>query len=169
MQTIKVNRHTRIPFFVYAAFAQADADGYIKFGISGKIGTRLAAIRTHCPIPIHFICTLDVGDRESARKIEKLLHSHFSDRKVTGEWYRFDLSSEHDKKEFNDGCKSIFIMEIGPGHWWEKINVDALIEHDKERRRNLIHSGKFRLIQKRAIEQCRIKKAWKELSEPNTC
>jgi hypothetical protein len=152
------------PYFVYGILAKADSGGYVKFGITKNIGSRLSGIRTSCPIPIRYITVLDVGYKERALIVEKSLHNQFNERKSQGEWFKFDFSSKEDKKQFNLGCQYVFVNILGPGFWWTKISIAALDEHEKQRRAELLHSENFKNIQHRCIEEQKIKKAWRELS-----
>lgn len=152
------------PYFVYGILASDKTGGYIKFGISKNIGARLSGIRTNCPIPIRYITVIDAGYKEKALTVEKALHKYFDNRKTQGEWFSFNFSSGEDKKEFNKGCQYIFVNELGPGHWWTKVSIDALDKHEKERRQSLINSDHYRKVQRRYAEMDRVKRAWKELS-----
>ena len=152
------------PYFVYGILASDKTGGYVKFGISKNIGTRLSGIRTSCPIPIRYITVVDADYKEKALATERALHKHFDNRKIQGEWFRFDFTSEQDKKEFNTGCQQVFVNKLGPGHWWTKVSIAALDKYEKERRLNLINSDHYRKIQRRYAEMDRVKRAWKELS-----
>jgi len=156
--------HIENSYFVYALFAQDLGGGYVKFGISGNIGKRMSMIRGSCPLPVWGIAVLDVRTKSRAKCIEKALHERFGSRKVHGEWFRFLFSSEDDKRSFNDGCRAVFLLEIGPGHWWTTISVSALDRHERQRRKSLINSSNFREIQRRAIAEQRAKRAQKELA-----
>ncbi len=152
------------PYMVYGILAKDKEKGYVKFGITKNIGSRLSGIRVGCPIPVRYITVVEAGCKTRALIVEKELHKRFENRKITGEWFRFDFSSDEDKRDFNDGSKSVFSMYLWEDSWWTKINMSALAKYEKQRRSELLHSGLYRKLQRQLAEEQKIKKAWKELS-----
>ncbi len=155
-------------YCVYALLCQdGDGPGYIKFGMSGNIGSRLSSLRMACPIPVRYIATYAVGhSREKARSVEKALHIAFGARQIKnrGEWFRFDFSDPEDKKFFNDTCRLVFRSHFGENHdWWSKVSVDALDKAERLRRAQLVHSKAGRKIISFGKHRTRQRRAWKEL------
>lgn len=155
-------------YHVYALLCQdKGGPGYIKFGMSMNIGSRLSSLRTACPIPVRYIATCSAGYcRDKARRLEKALHLAFANRRIKnrGEWFRFDFSNPEDKQCFNDTCKSVFQVHFREsGHWWTQISVDALDRAEKERRRNLVTTKKGQKVIAWGKYRTRQRKAWKEL------
>jgi len=152
------------PYYVYALIAHDVGRGYVKFGMSKAVTQRLSGLKTGCPVPIHYIAVVDVANKHIARNVEASLHKRFEVRNTQGEWFWFDFASLIDKREFNDGCRDVFLTEIGSGHWWTKISVKALEDDERQRRINLVRSPHYRKIRRKAIEEAKSRRAWKELS-----
>ena len=152
-------------YHVYALFCQdEDGPGYVKFGRSMRIGSRLSQLRTSCPIPARYFAIVDVGPEHKMYMLEDALHRHFSDRRVTGEWYRFDFKSEEDKRAFNDGCRKVFVECLGrnaPG--WTKMSIAALDREAKARRQDFLKSRHRKKIEQKANREAAQKRAWREL------
>lgn len=132
--------------YVYAMLCQdGDGPGYVKFGHSTRIGQRLSTLRLSCPIPARYFAISHVGPyRHLMFEAEKTLHKAFRNRRITGEWFKFDFSSLEDKREFND--KTNFVLrQICGVHYegWTRISVKALDEHQRQRRFVLLN-GKQR-------------------------
>jgi hypothetical protein len=107
---------------------------------------------------------LDVQTKQRAINVEKGLHTRFADRQARGEWFCFLFSSPAEKRSFNDGCRAVFLMELGPGNWWTRIDIAALDKYEKQRKVELINSVNFKQIKRDAIEAKKRKCAWKELA-----
>lgn len=150
--------------YLYAMLCQdAGGPGYVKFGRSGQIGTRLSALRTGCPIPARFFAIIPAFNRDESVLVERELHRHFQGRRIKGEWYRFDFQSEEDKREFNDGCRLVFNRHMRKNEGWTKISVAALDHYARQRRVEFLHSKRRRQIEGRARREDTQRRAWKEL------
>lgn len=79
----QVDRKTGVIYFL-----QAD-NGLVKIGITTNITRRIATLNTMLPYMMKPLLLIDCDD---CCKIEAALHSHFSEKRVRGEWFR--LSSE---------------------------------------------------------------------------
>lgn len=115
--------------FVYMLVCQ-DVDGpaYIKFGVASNLRDRADAIQTGCPIPYQVLGFVEVWTRERALDIEAALHDEFKDKRVSGEWFRFNLSK--DKAAFNSGWKKVF-SEYLPDDIekkWHKVNINKSLD-----------------------------------------
>lgn len=123
------------PFHVYALLCGDNSAGYIKIGISGEVKKRVQSIRTGIPIPMRFVCTILV-DAVAASDIEKALHERFSDRRTSGEWFKFDFTADADKKEFNEGCREVFSSYSSSikSDGWEKSTVTQFLRNPPKER-----------------------------------
>ena len=151
--------------YVYAMLCQdGGGPGYVKFGRSKRIGDRLTALRTGCPIPAKYFAICCVGTESwQAKKIERAFHTLFAERRITGEWFRFDFSSVDDKRDFNVGSFRVFLEFLGPGHTWTKISVAALDEDARRRRQWFMNSKHRKKIESRERYRVRQRQAWREL------
>ncbi|WP_435102377.1 GIY-YIG nuclease family protein [Arhodomonas sp. AD133] len=144
-----------------------DGPGYVKFGYSGRIGDRLSALRSSCPIPARFFAISCVGNtKRTALEVESALHSRFSDRRSSGEWFRFDFSSPEDKRDFNEGSLGAFVSVLGGDYeWWVKLSVKALDEYERRRRAALLKGGSKKRLDKKRRQQQAERRAQRELDE----
>ena len=151
-------------YYVYAMLCQ-DGDGplYVKFGRSRKIGDRLSTLRTASPIPAKYFAVVQVPGAKLQGNLEKALHRHFADRRITGEWFKFDSASADDKRAFNDGCALQIAKYIGAGHYWEKLSVAALDEYAAERKAAFCRAMKNKKFAAKMRAQNASKAAWCEL------
>lgn len=149
------NQHYR--YYVYSLFCQdTGGAGYVKFGRSRRIDLRISQLRTGCPIPIKMVGLIEVFSEDRQIRTEKALHAHFKDRRVSGEWFKFNFSSPEDKREFNDGCKKVFVEHLKKrdDQYWSTINVKVLdaISADK-RKRFLALPEKFKKLARMNAKQ----------------
>lgn len=121
-------------YYVYAVLCR-DGTGplYVKFGHTIRLHERLRAVAQGSPIPAKWFAFIQVPGLFRQRALERDLHKHFSDRKVKGEWFRFDADCPEDRRAFNDGCAIQIAVRVGPGRFWEKVSVAKLDEWAKER------------------------------------
>ena len=125
---------------VYALFCEGvDDQGFIKLGHSTRIGQRLSALLTGCPLAVKMIGVIEFGMQIEAVRVETALHNQFVERNTRGEWFQFDFKSAADKAAFNDGCRRVF-AEHGVKEWWTKISTEALRKHG--RRQQMAHLRK---------------------------
>lgn len=119
--------------YVYAVLCR-DGDGplYVKFGQTGDIAKRLRAVAQGSPIPAKWFATLKLPLYKK-KATERALHQAFKKRKVKGEWFKFDATSEADKREFNDVSRQVFRQVLEKDCCWEKISVEALDAHARAR------------------------------------
>ena len=152
--------------FVYCALCQdSGGSGYVKIGISSRIGDRISVLRTSSPIPIKFIGVLEVRSREKAREVELALHREFAPRKVRGEWFSFEFGSDADKRAFNDGCRKVMALEIGQNVYWTKISAERLAQYGTERRQEFLRSKNRKKLERKRDFEARRAQAWRELDE----
>ena len=71
----------------YLYFIQAGKDGPIKIGITNDIEKRLKSLQTANSKKLE---VLYYTKTSSPRKSEKLLHDHFRENNINGEWFRPD-------------------------------------------------------------------------------
>lgn len=148
--------------FVYALFCKDDnGPGYVKFGRTKNVGQRLTTLRTTCPIPARMYAIVEIGPSlKLARRVEKALLDRFSDRRISSkrEWVRFDFGCEQSKRDFNSGCREVFLSTLGPNHeWWQKVSIKALDEAEKARRLRFLKSREGKKIRRRQKSQQRFK------------
>ena len=156
-------------YYVYALLCKdADGPGYIKFGRSGNITSRLSSVKVGCPIPVKYIATAKMLNYEVSKKVEREFPRLFKSRRGTGEWSRFDFANNEDKKEFNDGSRTIFTKYTGPTTndlWWEIVSVRVLDAIAKEKRDGFLRSKYRRKIEFKAYMANKRAMAHKELAE----
>jgi len=146
-----------------------DGDGplYVKFGRSMRIMQRLTEIKTSCPIPAKWFMTIRAGRQKMAVRLEKALHEHFSSRHSTGEWFKFDVHSAEDKKDFNEGIAWAAKYVLGSAHpyKWDKLSVPALNRYNQGKKQRFLNCKNRNVIAARAKKDRKRRSAWKELSE----
>lgn len=101
---------------------------FIKFGLTSSPDSRLTQLRVGCPLPVKMFCLAETDCRFKAKKAERAFHRAFEKRHVTGEWFKFDIESAEDKREFNEASRKIFARFMPPSTTWAKINM---VEFDK--------------------------------------
>lgn len=154
--------------FVYCAFCQDSAGaGYVKFGRSKRIGSRLSAIRTTSPLKVLQFAVVQVRDDNAAVDVERALHNRFRDRRHHGEWFLFDFASAVDKRDFNDGSVAVFASAIGAGISWTKINIEALDADREARRQEFLHAKNRKEIERRRRVEEIQRRAARELERPS--
>lgn len=162
---IKIPSHS---YHIYALLCQDQSgdSGYVKFGYSRDVLSRLTTLRVNCPIPVKMIAVVNCGtDKRSVLTLERAIHERFDERRATGEWFRFDFSKSGDKQEFNSGCKEVFSFHSSTlrDKWWRKIPISAIETHQKRATAKFLSSNnKYRSKINRDIKRHR---AWKELDE----
>jgi len=139
--------------------------GYVKFGKSCHVGSRLTSLRTNCPIPARYFAVIELRSEDRQNLAEKDLHEIFAPRKVSGEWFRFDFSSATDKEDFHAGCKAVFGRYASGMDQknWSFVNVKALNDDAKEVRARILRSGAIVGFNKENERKRRQVNAWKEL------
>lgn len=156
-------------FYVYAMFCQDDpGKGFVKIGHSKDIGNRLSQLRTGSPIQAQMFAIVLAGhSKRLALSLEKRLHKKFADRRVRGEWFRFDFDSDADKQIFNVGCREVFSGFFRPEEYeyWTKISVAALDAYAKERQKQYLKSKHRRKIKGRQKAEQDRRRAWRELGD----
>lgn len=99
---------------IYAAFAEpGDGTVLVKIGISTRIYDRLLGLRTACPYTIDPALWSFTGSKAAARSIELDIHRAFVNRRTSGEWFRFDMSSAKDKEEFKAITRLAYSVHTG--------------------------------------------------------
>lgn len=134
---------------VYALLCQDEGGpGYVKFGMSRDVESRLSSLRTSCPVKAKYLAVIDVGKKERAMLVERALHEKFADRRKTGEWFGFDFSSPKDKADFNTGCREVFAWHLidRPERWWTKISIAAF---DADQQARMMESVRTRKPKKK--------------------
>jgi len=58
-----------------------------KIGITSKLSSRLASIQTGSPKKLEIISAIPIPTRDIVQAIEKMLHWHFEDFRLHGEWF----------------------------------------------------------------------------------
>lgn len=138
MTNLKDPRIKPNTYYVYGVLCQDDEDSalYVKFGKSYNLRNRFRGIRQGTPIPTRYFTFIEVNDDQIQGDLEKALHERFAERRVMGEWFRFDAANPDDKREFNDGCTEVFILYLGIRSKWEKISCKSLFGSDETRSRS---------------------------------
>ena len=109
--------------WVYALMCEGEQGGFVKIGYSNNPLKRWKAVLREgkAPAPLKRIAVYSPGTERKGRDLEKALHWQFRDRRVFGEWFRFDFRNAQDKIEFQQGCK--LFMRSG---WWESFRPELL-------------------------------------------
>ena len=151
--------------YIYAIFCEdpETKSGFVKFGYSKNIFQRFASLQTGCPLPIRYyaICKIS-NNAHHTWLIEQRLHRKFESRKSSGEWFRFDFSSQKDKADFNHGCREILGADA-TGKTWEKFSAADLARLNKEQQLKYLKTRNNQQIYKRAGHSASRRDAWREL------
>lgn len=135
---------------------------YVKFGRTDHLYGRMRQVGQGSPIPAKWFAFIKVPFHKKG-PLEKHLHCYFKDRKVRGEWFKFDANSDADKREFNDGCRDCFQAVMFKPGTWTKVSVAALDAEAKKRQQNYFRVKKQGIVTSADRDRAR-QKAWKELS-----
>lgn len=65
-------------------------DKTIKIGISDDVRKRLSQLQTGNPNRLELLRTLDCGNRETALRIEQVLHKRYASKRLQGEWFQVE-------------------------------------------------------------------------------
>lgn len=135
----------RREFFVYTLLCR-DGDGplYVKFGRTTRPTVRLSELRHGSPIPARIYAFLHVPTEVTQKRVERALHKQFADRKTKGEWFRF--CPKQDKRAFNDGCLQVFQDLKLQGTMWQKVNIEALDQVERQRKAVFLQSKQGRRV-----------------------
>lgn len=71
-------------------YAIGRADGPIKIGISAHPGGRALDLQSGCPFEISLLYNRECRDRAFALQQERIIHSVYAGRRLTGEWFDID-------------------------------------------------------------------------------
>lgn len=82
--------------FVYLIWCES---GHHKIGKTKKsVESRLASLRTGCPLALKLIHTIECDD---CTDVEGILHRHFAAKRVSGEWFLLDMFEVNWLKNFS--------------------------------------------------------------------
>jgi len=73
------------------------AGDYCKIGITGRLDSRLRAIKTSNPMEVSLIDSQQYDNNQDALAVEKAIHEHFGFKfgRVRGEWFNYCAKSSH--------------------------------------------------------------------------
>lgn len=168
MAIITIKDYAQDEYYVYALLCQ-DGTGplYIKFGLSKRITKRMLELRNGCPVPARYFAIYHVGsEKHYAEDIEQSLHEKFSERRLSGEWFKFDSQSIADKREFNDGCWEVFTLAGYRNFSWTRISVESIVKYQKSRQKAFMAQRKGLKLKRWNEYQEKRRKTWKELETP---
>lgn len=96
---------------------------YLKIGVSSNPKSRLASIRTSCPVPINLVFLLKFENRKDALAVESLSHSAMLHCRTSGEWFNEYLCGAQDTVET---CAASYWVDRRciPISWFKKWMVD---------------------------------------------
>lgn len=121
--------------FVYMLLCHDEGPNiYIKVGMTDCPDKRLAALRTGCPITPKLFYTVEVENRNKAKKLEAELLFVYQPWHHNGEWF---MVPAEDKTEFNKSWKKAFAAFHSPS-WplsWSKVAIEPLIKLGEKRAR----------------------------------
>jgi hypothetical protein len=108
--------------WVYLLIGENDSGGFMKIGCSSQPLRRwkdlaVSPVSDKYMPDVKYAAIWRAENSKDSYRVETLLHHRFRDRRIEGEWFRFDFKALADKREFNDGCKKILTRG-----WWEKFN-----------------------------------------------
>lgn len=116
------------PACVYIVIVHnGETEAFFKVGVSTRIETRVPSIQTGCPLPIEHVLHLSVPDEAVAYRIEKSLHGELEAFHTSGEWFRFDLSSQAQKDAFKLACSTAIGRHMS-GWKWALFTVPEVIQ-----------------------------------------
>lgn len=72
---------------------------FVKIGIARLFAKRLSGLQTGSPRELKALCVCMFDDFIWAQKYEKLLHDHFIDKHIRGEWFKIDENDIKSAKE----------------------------------------------------------------------
>lgn len=145
-------RHDMTGPVVYAAIADFGLPSvkFVKIGHTNELLSRLGGIQTGCPVQIGGVAYARVPSIEQAREVEGLVHRIMGRRKSQGEWFRFDLEDEADKKLWRGGIPAALNHVMGKGRWVLR-SIDyaairaAAVESGRERSARAFRRHKSRI------------------------
>lgn len=112
---------------LYAAFTRPSPDcALVKIGISTRPMQRLHTISINSPFPVDAALWVSAGGSSSVRKLEHAVHVAFASRRTRGEWFRFDLSCETDKREFHGTIRELYFKHTGRSLVWKKTGPEQI-------------------------------------------
>lgn len=125
--------------YVYVLMAR-DGDGpmYVKIGRSDNPMARVGALQTGCPFRFTKAGMVKCLSADQAKRLEAQLHHELSACASSGEWFRFDWSSERDRHRLLAAMNVVFAAI--PGWTFEEIDLEraaAITRHvarDRQRR-----------------------------------
>lgn len=114
-------------WFLYVAFTRPMKTGaLVKIGITKTPLDRFFEIHSCSPFPVEVALWVDVGGSAKVRKLEAAVHRAFADRNTRGEWFRFDLTDEHDKSAFHSTMRKLFTDHTGRQLTWKKSTLEQI-------------------------------------------
>ena len=151
--------------YVYALLCEQSkgSDGFVKIGITKNLRNRFSSIQTGCPVPVKLCCFIGVPDRDVSARLESLLHESFSDRRVSGEWFKFDFLSKQDKECFNAVCRKCFSAILGEGRSWSTVTPEEIKRYGDYAKTH--KSGYTKSVEPQAVREIRELYARKALEE----
>ena len=157
--------HLYLKDYVYALLCETDGgEGFVKFGRSSNVTARLSQLRSACPIPAKYFAVVQTPSERTCKDLELGFHRHFRERRIKGEWFKFDFRSQEDKEAFNQGSRLLFLAHLPAGIWWTKISVEAIDQYIQERRRAFLNSKHRGKLMRSAKYREKVRKAHRELA-----
>lgn len=81
---------------------------YYKIGKTKNVSTRLKSLQTSSPNKLNVVAAFETKSQRHMDILEKLLHEHFENNRLSGEWFDISISADG----FLSKCKELLI-EIG--------------------------------------------------------
>lgn len=141
---------------LYAAFTLAsDTSALVKIGITTLPMQRLYAVHSGSPFPIKVAMWVDVGNASLVRKLEYAVHQAFSHRNTRGEWFRFDLTSTADKREFHLTMRELYKKHTHRNLVWKKTGLKQIVNFASETRAT--HRPEYRKMKGARVHRARMR------------
>jgi len=120
------------PTRIYVMVADPGDDSpwrYFKVGYSSRLLSRISAVQTGCPMPITAVMNVPLPDWREARNVENRLHGLLLGYRVSGEWFKFNMTDPEQKEDFGHACRTALTPVLGEGWKWEFANMRKLKEY----------------------------------------
>ena len=128
-------------YYVYGLLCQDEGGPlYVKFGRTTDPERRMVQLKQGVPLPARWFLYVRVAGHLTQGNLERGLHKRFKSRRIRGEWFKFDATSEVDKEDFRRGCRIEYAIATTLELRWKRIHVPSFEKKVDERRRKFIFS-----------------------------
>jgi hypothetical protein len=94
----------------YAVYFAQSLDGFTKIGFSGNLQNRMSSLTTEEGDKLRIVALALVQTERLARKLEKIMHKRFVEKRDTGEWF---VLSDGEMRAALADCRRLGIKTVG--------------------------------------------------------